>query len=103
MDDNAIFIGNPEPSIIKKKKNPAGNPTPSIGGGGMDKKWNSPMDKTINVPNRQSMKLLSTIYAYSEDLNVMHQGSHPLHDFHERNLPWGTKTISPKPYLTVTF
>ncbi len=37
------------------------------------------------------MKLLSTIYACSEDLNVIHRGFHPLHDFYERNLPWGTK------------
>ncbi len=57
------------------------------------------MDNTIKVCVYQSMKLLSTIYACSEDLNAMHRGPHPLHDFHERNLPWENNK-SPRPYLT---
>ncbi len=40
------------------------------------------------------MKLLSTIYACIETLNVIHHGSHPLHDSHEGNLPWETNEYS---------
>ncbi len=40
------------------------------------------------------MKLLSTIKTCIYALNLIHQGPHPLHDFHERNLPWETNKYS---------
>ena len=58
------------------------------------------MDKTIKFCNFQSMKLLSTIYACNEDLNVINQGSHSLHDFPVLHISMTHQKLSSKTIFT---
>ena len=63
--------------------------------------WQWIINTELNILKLQS--LIEWI-SFRRSVNVIHQGSHPLHDFHERNLPWENGKYSSRPYMTdVTF